>query len=142
MIHVDFPTHVALQPGVWSATMCRGVSVLLAQLEIHFLLVSQVCLVLQHAAGFKSYLLNNFCFLVKQGECSKDTDCPDTMACFDNQCLDPCQVESPCGTNAQCSASAHRPVCRCPAGWAGHPSELCYQRKTLSAINFCRIEVK
>ena len=66
-------------------------------------------------------------FLVFQGECKIDTDCPDNKACINNQCLDPCNVYDPCGKNAQCETTSHRPVCRCPSGWAGDPHTECYQ---------------
>ena len=64
---------------------------------------------------------------VKKGECQHDVDCPDNKACVENHCLDPCTLTEPCGQNALCEASSHRPVCRCPPGWAGSPNEECYQ---------------
>ena len=71
---------------------------------------------------------NNFIWiLVQKGECQNDMDCPDNRACIGNQCLDPCVIDDPCGTNAQCETTSHRPVCRCPNGWAGDPHTECYQ---------------
>lgn len=67
------------------------------------------------------------CVPVFQGECKVDNDCPDNRACIGNECRDPCQEYSPCGKNAQCETSSHRPVCRCPNGWAGDPHTECYQ---------------
>ena len=65
--------------------------------------------------------------LVQRGECQMDRDCPDNRACINNQCLDPCIVDDPCGKNAQCQTTSHRPVCRCPNGWAGDPHTECFQ---------------
>ena len=65
--------------------------------------------------------------LVQRGECQYDRDCPDNRACIENQCLDPCILDDPCGKNAQCQTTSHRPVCRCPSGWAGDPHTECYQ---------------
>ena len=65
-------------------------------------------------------------FVVKRGECQHDTECPDNKACINNQCLDPCTLHDPCGKNAECETRGHRPVCRCPSGWAGDPHTECY----------------
>lgn len=69
----------------------------------------------------------SFAILVQRGECQYDRDCPDNRACIENQCLDPCILDDPCGKNAQCQTTSHRPVCRCPSGWAGDPHTECYQ---------------
>ena len=68
----------------------------------------------------------NIAILVKRGECQHDAECPDNRACISNQCLDPCTLHDPCGKNAQCDTRGHRPVCRCPKGWAGDPHTECY----------------
>ena len=68
-----------------------------------------------------------FPIIVQRGECQYDRDCPDNRACIGNQCLDPCILDDPCGKNAQCQTTSHRPVCRCPSGWAGDPHTECYQ---------------
>jgi len=72
--------------------------------------------------------------LVPRGECQHDTDCPDNRACIENQCLDPCRIQDPCGKNANCQTSAHRPFCRCPAGWAGDPRDECFQCITIISL--------
>ena len=77
-------------------------------------------------------------FLVKQGECQYDRDCPDNRACIENQCLDPCIVEDPCGKNAECQTTSHRAVCRCPSGWAGDPHTECYQCRFRNRIGKSR----
>jgi hypothetical protein len=71
------------------------------------------------------------CVPIQKGECQHDIDCPDNRACIGNQCLDPCIIDDPCGTNAQCKTTSHRPVCRCPSGWAGDPHTECYQCRFL-----------
>ena len=79
--------------------------------------------------------------LVQKGECQIDMDCPDNRACIGNQCLDPCVIDDPCGTNAQCETTSHRPVCRCPSGWAGDPHTECYQCRFLDSTQYqCNID--
>ena len=63
-----------------------------------------------------------------------DRDCPDNRACINNQCLDPCIIDDPCGKNAQCQTTSHRPVCRCPNGWAGDPHTECFQCRFLKSF--------
>ena len=70
-------------------------------------------------------------FVVKQGECQSDPECPDNRACIDLQCLDPCVEYDPCGQNAICETLAHRAVCKCPSGWAGDPHAQCFQCRFL-----------
>ena len=70
-------------------------------------------------------------FLVKQGECFSDPECPDNRACIDLQCLDPCLEYDPCGLNAICDTQNHRAVCKCPSGWAGDPHAECFQCRLL-----------
>ena len=69
--------------------------------------------------------------LVKTGECEVDQECPNNRACIEQQCLDPCSVYDPCGKNAECQTTDHRPVCRCPSGWAGDPHYECFQCRFL-----------
>lgn len=55
-------------------------------------------------------------------ECYKNEDCADNLACFDGKCADPC-TGSECGPNAICQTSNHRPLCQCPPGHLGDPSD-------------------
>ena len=71
------------------------------------------------------------CEQIRKGECEHDVDCPDSNACIDHQCVDPCRVYDPCGKEALCETSSHRPVCRCPSGWAGNPYEQCFKYECL-----------
>ena len=62
--------------------------------------------------------------------CRSDSECPSDEACLDGQCQDPCRVPyGPCGSNAQCETITHRPVCKCPVGWAGNPHIECFTCK-------------
>lgn len=66
-------------------------------------------------------------FPVKKGECTHDSECPDDKACTQYQCRNPCHDANPCGKSAECEAKGHRAVCKCPAGWGGHPSTECFK---------------
>ena len=50
-------------------------------------------------------------------ECLKDPDCPTTLTCRNEKCVDPCD----CAENADCSARDHRGICTCRAGYTGDP---------------------
>ncbi|XP_047739045.1 uncharacterized protein LOC108675679 isoform X3 [Hyalella azteca] len=69
------------------------------------------------------------CYLIPAAEpqCTIDQDCSTDRACIDAACSDPCIVEDPCGKNALCRTQQHRPVCYCPASWAGNPKEECFK---------------
>ena len=53
--------------------------------------------------------------------CQTNDDCPQTEACNNRDCVDPCN----CGTNAQCYVNNHKPVCYCPVGFTGNPEVAC-----------------
>ena len=55
------------------------------------------------------------------GDCFTDTDCPNSAACIDNTCHDPCSKPFVCGRNAQCLTKDHIPHCRCPGQTTGDP---------------------
>ena len=60
--------------------------------------------------------------------CRADSECSSNEACIEGQCQNPCQVPyNPCGEQAECEAITHRPVCKCPVGWAGNPHIECFQ---------------
>ncbi len=50
-------------------------------------------------------------------ECLVDPDCPTTLACRNEKCVDPCQ----CAINADCSARNHQGYCTCRTGYTGDP---------------------
>ena len=117
--------HVLLMLNVQLTVTGHSASVLQDTLVTH---TAAVCPVSLESVGSPADSFTYFStFLVFQGECKIDTDCPDNKACINNQCLDPCNVYDPCGKNAQCETTSHRPVCRCPSGWAGDPHTECYQ---------------
>ena len=57
--------------------------------------------------------------------CQSDPECPTDKACFNTQCVDPCN----CGINAECSVINHKPLCYCPAGYSGNPEVECQKCK-------------
>ena len=62
--------------------------------------------------------------------CTTDDDCPQTEACFNRDCVDPCN----CGTNAQCKVANHKPVCLCPEGYTGDPEVKCVKGWTIEMV--------
>ena len=50
-------------------------------------------------------------------ECLSDPDCPTTLACRQEKCVDPCQ----CAQNADCSPRNHKGICTCKTGYTGDP---------------------
>ena len=59
--------------------------------------------------------------------CTTNDDCRQTEACFNRDCVDPCN----CGTNAQCFVANHKPVCFCPEGYTGNPEVECVKGRTI-----------
>jgi hypothetical protein len=69
----------------------------------------------------------------KQYECLTDPECPSTLACQNEKCVDPCK----CARNADCSARNHRGVCTCQPGFTGDPYGVaCTPSKISSYIIF------
>ncbi|XP_069969547.1 neurogenic locus notch homolog protein 4-like [Penaeus vannamei] len=56
-------------------------------------------------------------------ECTAHDDCPNYQACYQLQCVNPC--DGACGTGADCKVEDHKPICSCPRGYTGHPFEAC-----------------
>ena len=62
----------------------------------------------------------------KPYECLTDPECPTTLACRNEKCVDPCD----CAANADCEARNHRGICTCRPGYIGDPYfEGCVLRK-------------
>lgn len=59
------------------------------------------------------------------GECFTDSDCPNTAACEDSRCRNPCEAPNVCGENALCTAVAHSAVCNCPLQTKGDAHIAC-----------------
>ncbi|XP_050512495.1 neurogenic locus notch homolog protein 3 isoform X1 [Diabrotica virgifera virgifera] len=66
-----------------------------------------------------------------QGECTEDSQCPDSQACIDYKCQNPCINQ--CGVNANCNARRHLAVCTCPTGYHGDALIHCYPRTSEAA---------
>uniref|UniRef100_A0A6E8W1C0 Dumpy n=1 Tax=Anopheles coluzzii TaxID=1518534 RepID=A0A6E8W1C0_ANOCL len=61
-------------------------------------------------------------------ECHYDGECAKTLACQQEQCVDPC-ANSPCAQNAQCFVSNHQAQCKCPEQMPeGNPYSFCRPR--------------
>ena len=61
-------------------------------------------------------------------ECTSNSECPDSRACVQNKCVDPCP--GVCGTNAYCRVSNHNPSCVCNSGYTGDPFRSCRLKTT------------
>lgn len=59
-----------------------------------------------------------------QPECVVSSECPQTKACVNQKCVDPCP--GTCGINALCNVINHNPICSCPPGHDGDPFTSCY----------------
>lgn len=59
-----------------------------------------------------------------QPECIVSSDCPQTTACINQKCADPCPGS--CGINAVCHVINHNPICSCTEGQIGDPFTNCY----------------
>lgn len=60
--------------------------------------------------------------------CENSKDCPASLACHNEQCVDPCSVNNPCASNAECFSQHHKAECRCPSGLEGDPYVRCETR--------------
>ena len=58
-------------------------------------------------------------------DCTSDDMCPDTAACIQSRCRNPCEVPGACGPLAQCVPSQHKAVCVCPPRTTGDPYVNC-----------------
>lgn len=61
----------------------------------------------------------------KPGECFTDSDCPNTAACRNSRCMNPCQDNGICGINSLCTVNAHSAICKCPPNSRGNPKREC-----------------
>lgn len=62
-------------------------------------------------------------------ECVVSAECPQTRACVNQKCTDPCLGS--CGLGARCEVINHSPICSCREGQTGDPFQSCFniQRK-------------
>ncbi|XP_065203536.1 neurogenic locus notch homolog protein 1-like [Planococcus citri] len=63
-------------------------------------------------------------YLACRPECVINTHCPQTKACLNNKCMNPCS--GVCGKNSECRVINHQPMCYCPQGFTGNPFRNCY----------------
>ena len=80
-----------------------------------------------------------YCLVEPRPECTEDPECPDSQACINQRCIDPCIVQNPCARDAICTTHVHHPVCTCAEGYGGDPYTQCYRRTFLSffIVFFC-----
>ena len=67
-------------------------------------------------------------FCVQESRCRTDVDCGEQDTCVGREtglfeCEDACAGPVICGRNAVCTAQGHRPVCTCPEGFFGSPTD-------------------
>lgn len=60
--------------------------------------------------------------------CENSKDCPLSLTCHHELCLDPCSINNPCASNAICFARQHKAECRCPSRLEGDPYVRCETR--------------
>lgn len=56
-------------------------------------------------------------------ECVTNADCPQTEACSNQKCRDPCI--GTCGISAKCMVVNHNPICSCLPQYTGDPFVRC-----------------
>ncbi|KAJ3650628.1 hypothetical protein Zmor_016716 [Zophobas morio] len=61
----------------------------------------------------------------RPGECTEDPHCPDSKACIDYKCQNPCVGQ--CGVNANCNPRRHIAVCTCADGFNGDALTQCHR---------------
>lgn len=67
-------------------------------------------------------------FTAPRPECTRDSECPQHLACIREKCKSPCSTNT-CGINAKCNAQNHRAICVCIKGYVGDPYSICEERK-------------
>ena len=76
---------------------------------------------------------NRYCQEPDIPDCERDSDCPDLLACINNQCLDACTTLHPCGKNAHCKVIHKESVvimaCSCPEAYDGDSLSACRPSK-------------
>lgn len=56
-------------------------------------------------------------------ECTINSECPNSKACMNLRCVDPCPGS--CGANTQCTVINHTPSCTCDISYTGDPFQGC-----------------
>ncbi|KAK9880680.1 hypothetical protein WA026_011916 [Henosepilachna vigintioctopunctata] len=60
-----------------------------------------------------------------QCKCTADHDCPETLSCVNQICVDLCLLGKKCGRNALCQMRKHKAICICSPGLTGDPLVNC-----------------
>jgi hypothetical protein len=84
-----------------------------------------ICLCLENHKGDPYRACNSY-------ECLSDPDCPATLTCRQEKCVDPCQ----CAQNADCSPRNHKGICTCRTGYTGDPYGVACVRSKSSIFLF------
>ena len=72
-------------------------------------------------------------------ECLIDADCPTSLRCDNEKCVDPCA----CARYAECDARNHRGYCTCNSGYTGDPYGIaCELSKTIFCFYFFFLIIK
>ena len=74
-----------------------------------------------------------------QFECVSNSECATDLVCQNEKCINPCAIRYACGENAVCQISSNGVLCKCPAGWGGHPYSKCEKRKFGSPASVIKI---
>ncbi|XP_065223858.1 uncharacterized protein LOC135848019 [Planococcus citri] len=64
-------------------------------------------------------------------ECIFNSECPQTEACIEKTCKNPCNVDGTCGENTSCKVDNHVPICSCSNGTTGDPLAECVREEDL-----------
>ncbi|ROT61485.1 hypothetical protein C7M84_020737 [Penaeus vannamei] len=70
--------------------------------------------------------------------CENNDDCTIDNTCYNRLCYDVC-VLGICGEEATCTITIHRPVCTCPPGTTGNPTDRCIALLTEKPTTFSPI---
>lgn len=69
-----------------------------------------------------------------RGECQSDSECPDSRACINYSCTNPCLGQ--CGSGAICEPRRHIAICRCPDGHVGDALVTCRQSRSYPVARY------
>lgn len=73
-------------------------------------------------------------------ECVVSAECPQSQACINQKCADPCP--GTCGVNARCQVTNHNPICSCPPRYNGDPFVRCQPEREYSSTLFTPVPVR
>lgn len=95
--------------------------------------ISAICYAQNHVAHCKCPpgLEGNPLVKCERAECYSDYECPNTRACVDKRCVNPCAIRPDlCAWNAECFVNNHLANCRCPEQMPeGNPFSYCHPKQ-------------